>query len=215
MEGIGAITETITSSLMFLGDTMLSVFGIDSNTSVAVTAAEQLEQAYKDLGKQMDDINLKDAENGRQKLKNQQIIDDVTKSEKQRIAAVKENWKTDQIKFQNEFIEKLNIKRQEDLVQESINFDRTCLSIAKGIMGQIAVVIRDKSQTGEMKAHDLTALSTAATGAQRVAKLALGEATENMNLNADVKDSSTFRDALRTLDKVAEQRRKANPSSIH
>ena len=129
--------------------------------------------------------------------------------------AQKENWKTDQIKFQNEFIEKLNIKRQEDLVQESINFDRTCLSIAKGIMGQIAVVIRDKSQTGEMKAHDLTALSTAATGAQKVAKLAMGEATENMNLNADVKDSSTFRDALRTLDKVAEQRRKANPSSIH
>ena len=92
MESIGAITETITDSLIFLGDTMLSVFGIDSNTSVAVTAAEQLEKAYKDLGKQMDDINLKDAKNGRLKLKNQTIIDDETLSEKQRIAKVRENW---------------------------------------------------------------------------------------------------------------------------
>jgi len=127
----------------------------------------------------------------------------------------KENWKTEQIKFQNEFLEMLNVKRQESLVQESINFDRTCLQIAKAIMGQIAVVMNKQSQTGDIKAHDLTSLSTAATGAQKVAKLAMGEATENMNLNADVKDSSTFRDALRTLDKVAQQRREADSSSIH
>ena len=95
MSGIGEITGAITTSLMFLGDTMLSVFGFDSNTSVAVTAAEKLEQAYKDLGKQMDDINLKDAQNGRQKLKNKQIIDDETKSEKVRIAAANENWHLD------------------------------------------------------------------------------------------------------------------------
>jgi hypothetical protein len=50
---------------------------------------------------------------------------------------------------------------------------------------------------------------------QRVAKLALGEATDNMNLNAKVEDTSAFREAMELLDEVAEQRRESNNSAIH
>ena len=127
----------------------------------------------------------------------------------------KENWKQAQIDFQNEFIKELNIRRQKEMADESVNFDKTSLQIAKAIMGQIGMVIRKNQETGEVIPHHLTALSTAATNAQKIAKLALGEATENMNLNADIKDTATFRDALRQLDEVAEQVRKANTSSIH
>ena len=129
--------------------------------------------------------------------------------------AQKENWKQDQIDFQNEFIKELNIRRQKELADESVNFDKTCLQIAKAIMGQVGMAIRKNQETGEIVAHHLTALSSAATNAQKIAKLALGEATENMNLNADIKDTATFRDALRLLDEVAEQGRKADTSSIH
>ena len=93
MDGIGKVTGAVVDTLTFLGDTMLSVFGFDSSTSSAVTAANNLKKAYEDLGKEMDTINRKEAQGGRQKLKNKQIIDDITKTEKERIDATVENFR--------------------------------------------------------------------------------------------------------------------------
>ena len=61
----------------------------------------------------------------------------------------------------------------------------------------------------------VNALANAAVTAQRLAKLALGEATENMNLNANIQDTEAFRSAMELLDSVAEQRRESNSKSIH
>tara|TARA_R110000737_G_scaffold89560_1_gene122074 strand:- start:6 stop:1310 length:1305 start_codon:yes stop_codon:yes gene_type:complete len=72
---------------------MLSVFGFDSSTDAAITAANNLEQAYKDLGLEMDNINLRKAETGREELKNQQIINDITASEEERLEAAWANYK--------------------------------------------------------------------------------------------------------------------------
>jgi hypothetical protein len=96
MSGIGKVVKVLTSGLTFLGDTMLSVFGYDSSTSAAVTAANNLEQAYRDLGKEMDEINKKSAQSGRQQAKNKRIADDDTISEKARISAVIKNYKIEQ-----------------------------------------------------------------------------------------------------------------------
>ena len=64
-------------------------------------------------------------------------------------------------------------------------------------------------------ASQLNALATTAVTAQRLAKLALGEATHNMNLNANIKDTEAFRSAMELLDTVAEQRRESDSNSIH
>ena len=93
MKTLGVVTGTVIDAITFLGDAMLSVFGFDSSTDAAVTAASNLEKAYKDLGKEMDSINLKKAQTGREELKNQQIINDITKSEKERIEAALGNYK--------------------------------------------------------------------------------------------------------------------------
>tara|TARA_R110000824_G_scaffold241856_1_gene430611 strand:- start:728 stop:2722 length:1995 start_codon:yes stop_codon:yes gene_type:complete len=93
MEGIGVVTGAVTDAISFLGDAMLSVFGFDSSTDAAVVAAENLEQAYKDLGREMDKLTLKKAQNGREELKNKQIINDTTKSEKERTDAALANYK--------------------------------------------------------------------------------------------------------------------------
>ena len=83
-------------------------------------------------------------------------------------------------------------------------------------MGQIGKFIsKNAAPDIEVKPQNLVALSQAATGAQRVAKLALGESTDNMNLNADVKDTETFKEALELLDEVADRIREADSSSIH
>ena len=91
MEAIGAVTKAITDTLVFLGDAMLSVFGFDSSTSTAVSAAEQLEKAYEKLGIEMDKIALKNAKGQKSYEDNKRIIDDITKSEEERLAASKEN----------------------------------------------------------------------------------------------------------------------------
>ena len=61
----------------------------------------------------------------------------------------------------------------------------------------------------------LNALANTALTAQKIAKLALGETTENVNLNANFKEADAFREAMELLDTVAEQRREANDSSVH
>ncbi len=61
----------------------------------------------------------------------------------------------------------------------------------------------------------LNALANAALNAQKIAKLALGETTENLNINANIQEADAFREAMELLDSVAEQRREANDSSVH
>ena len=129
--------------------------------------------------------------------------------------AKNEDWKYQQKAFQEAYLVELDAKRRTDLVNESINFDRTSLQIAKAIMGQIGKYIsKNAAPDIEVKPQNLVALSQAATGAQRVAKLALGESTDNMNLNADVKDTETFKEALELLDMIYHKRRKLDKTTV-
>jgi len=65
------------------------------------------------------------------------------------------------------------------------------------------------------KPSGIAQLSQATSIAQKVAKLALGEATHNMNLNANIQDTDAFREAMELLDSVAEQRRESNDKAVH
>jgi hypothetical protein len=128
MDGIGKVTDVIIGSLTFLGDLMLSVFGFDSSTSAAVTAAENLKKAYEDLGKEMDKINRKEAQSGREKLKNKQIIDDETLSEKERINAAIANYKITQGHNKDRL---KNLKDQLAADKKSIKHQKTRVKEAK------------------------------------------------------------------------------------
>ena len=130
--------------------------------------------------------------------------------------ANKEDWKGQQQIFQDKYLAELDVKRRKELAQESVNFDRSCIQIARALLGQVGKVIQQNaSPDAEVKPQHLVALSNTAVNAQRVAKLALGEATDNMNLNANVKDTETFREALELLDSIAEGRREENSESVH
>lgn len=130
--------------------------------------------------------------------------------------AKKDDWKYDQKSFQEAYLVELDIKRRQDLVQESINFDRTSLQIAKAIMGQIGKFIsKNAAPDIEVKPQNLVSLATAATNAQRVAKLALGESTENMSLNQNANETETFQEALELLDEIAAGISEENNKSVH
>jgi hypothetical protein len=130
--------------------------------------------------------------------------------------AKKDDWVMQQKRFQDSYLIELDARRKKELVQESISFDKSCLAIAKGIMGQVGKVIsKNAAPDADVKPQNLVALSSAATNAQRITKLALGEATDNMDINTNVKDSESFRRALERLDRLAEDIGEEDSSAIH
>ena len=129
--------------------------------------------------------------------------------------AKNESWKMAQEQFQQEYLNELDQKRQKELVKESIKWDGTTLKISKALLGQIGTMINKTQKENKFTPHMINQLCEATYKIQRVAKLALGEATVNMNLNAKVQDTTAFREAMELLDEVADERRGSDISSVH
>jgi len=122
--------------------------------------------------------------------------------------AQRENWKFQQEKFQKEYESKLDNQRLKEFAIESKKFDSACLNIAKAILARVGSVIRN-SQTASLKdftPQQLDSLASAAMKTQKFAKLALGESTDNINLNGNLQENETFRRAMELLDTVEESR---------
>lgn len=132
----------------------------------------------------------------------------VAKSTVYRVAR-NEQWKIQKDQFQNEYQEKLNRDRIKMLAGESVKIDNTTLSLAKGLFTTIGIMIQENSvalqnKKKSMKANDVTALANAVSIAQRITKLALGEATHN--IDAKVTENDSFRRAMELLDRVEDSR---------
>jgi len=143
----------------------------------------------------------------------------VAKSTLYRVAQ-NENWKLEKEQYQRQYQEKLDTDRIKNLSEESKVFDVNSINIAKSLLVTVGQAIsKNAADIREGKqgliASQLNALANTAVTAQRLAKLALGEATHNMNLNANIKDTEAFRGAMELLDSVAEQRRESDSSSVH
>lgn len=141
----------------------------------------------------------------------------VAKSTLYRLAS-SENWKQQRAEFQQEYLTKLDQKRNKDLIKESKNFDNSSINLAKGIYSAVAQIMQDnnaKVQQGNapLPPQAIRSLASAAATAQRIAKLALGESTEN--INASVKDTTSFREAMELLDEVASAKRRGDLESLH
>ena len=133
--------------------------------------------------------------------------------------AQRENWKQEREMFQQKFLAELDAERTKSLAEESKKFDINSLNLAKALMATVGQNIRkNTSNINEDKKNfqptQINALASAALSAQRLAKLALGETTENVNLNANIQDEA-FREAMELLDTVADGRRKGNDKAIH
>ena len=118
--------------------------------------------------------------------------------------AQKEGWKSQQERFNEEYLQKLDASRQKELVEESKRFDSSALSIAKIILNEVGLQLSlntqkrltsPESDTLTLTPQLLQNLAQTATQAQKLGKLALGESTENMKLNAEVTDTDAFREA--------------------
>ena len=125
--------------------------------------------------------------------------------------AQKESWKAQQERFHKEFLQKLDADRQDQLVEESKSLDSTALRLAKILMNEVGMLLNENNQRRANNPNDedkfspqmVQQLGNAALQAQKLGKLALGESTENMKLNAEISDTDAFREAMELLDEVA------------
>lgn len=126
--------------------------------------------------------------------------------------AKNESWKIERDRFQNEYQNKLDQERQKTLVKESRQFDQTAFNISKALMGQVGMTIRRAQEQDNFTPRMVKEIAEATYQIQRIGKLALGEPTENLNLNARVQETDAFRRTMELLDTVAEQRRRSADS---
>ena len=101
------------------------------------------------------------------------------------------------------------------MVQDSVKFDSDTLDISKTLLRQIANLIKESEDRKSITPNLLSTIAEATYKVQRVAKLALGEATDNMNLNANVKDTTAFKEAMELLDEIADAKRTGDMESLH
>ena len=131
--------------------------------------------------------------------------------------AQRENWKLEQEKFQKKYEEKISQQRLKEFAQESKKFDTACLNIAKALLARVGSNVKDAQNQNikDFTPQQLDSLSGAAIKIQKFAKIALGESTEQININANFQENDAFREAMELLDSVAEQRRESDDKAVH
>ena len=134
--------------------------------------------------------------------------------------ARKENWKMQKEQFLAKLENQLDEQRVQILAKESKRFDDKSIKIANELMESVALIIKRNSASMELRTRgyppsQLLSLANTALTAQKLAKLALGEAQENIKLNAEITESDAFRDVMELLDSVADQRRESSSNPLH
>ena len=134
--------------------------------------------------------------------------------------AKKDNWKQLREQYNLEYQEKLNEIRSKKLAQKSINWDDAVFESAKELQGQAMYYLKlnknaMESETKPFPPSQFLAISNAFLISQKLGKIALGEITENINVNTTIKEADAFREAMELLDSVAEQQRQGNDKPIH
>lgn len=135
-------------------------------------------------------------------------------------AARAENWKALRSQFEQEVIEELNKKRAQERVKEGSKLDDEMIKKSKEIIGQVDYYFQMNSEALKMKSRPfppqhLLALCNALTVAQKLGKVAMGEVTENINVNSTVKEAESFREVMDLLHEVKRERLNSDSDSLH
>ena len=133
--------------------------------------------------------------------------------------AQKDDWKTQREQFQQEYMFELDVQRKKELTEESKRFDTNSINLAKALLTTVGQnLTKNNQEVNEGKKGlvptQLNALANAALSAQRLAKLALGEVTHNVEINGSIQNNA-FREAMELLDTVADGRRESDDKAVH
>ena len=108
-------------------------------------------------------------------------------------AARSEGWKTLREQYNQELQEKLNQIRSTKVAKESTKWDDTILDSAKELQQQAMYYLELNKRAMDAQAKpfppsQFLAITNAFLVAQKLGKIALGEITENINVNTTIKE---------------------------
>jgi len=132
------------------------------------------------------------------------------------------DWQGEKNRYQTELTVKLDEERMQRMVSDAKRLDDTSIQIAQAMLGKVGRRLQ-KSMEAEQRGEDMMALtssdlhqlSSVASNAQKIGKLALGQAQEISKVSADVSNPEAFKSVMEQLDELAAARSQADSGSVH
>ena len=137
-------------------------------------------------------------------------------------AAKREDWQKQKNQYQSELQAKQDQERLEAMLKSGKRLDDNALTIAQAMLTRIGRRLQqamrlEQDSPGEeaMTPLELKDLSIVAANAQKIGKLALGEATDISKVSADVTNPEAFRSVMAQLDQLAEAKSSQGDEPVH
>lgn len=122
----------------------------------------------------------------------------------------KEGWQSEKNRIHTEFEQRQDAERLERMLTSGKQLDDRALTIAQGMLQKVATRMRrgfDDEQAnpehGGLDTETIRELSQIAINAQKIGKLALGQAQEISKVSADISNPEAFREVMEQLDEIA------------
>lgn len=132
------------------------------------------------------------------------------------------DWQGQKNRYQTELQQKLDEERMTRMVEDSKRLDDSCIQIAQAMLGSVGRKLqktieleRQNPEYQGLDASTLNQLSSVTANAQKIGKLALGEAQEISKVAADVSNPEAFRSIMDQLDELAATRAQTFDGAIH
>ena len=133
-----------------------------------------------------------------------------------------EDWQGQKYKNQTELTQREDAERIRRMVAESKRLDDASIQIAQGLLTKVGRRLQrslQKEQEGDfaqaLNSSDLQHLANVAANAQKIGKLALGQAQEISKVSADVSNPKAFQSIMEQLDDLAASRSQEDVGALH
>lgn len=135
-------------------------------------------------------------------------------------ASQAESWKALREQFNIELQEKINAERQKMIAKESVRFDDKFMTKANEVIDQISYYLlmnedAINDRTNPLPPTQILALTNSLLAAQKLAKISMGEITENINVQSTIKEAEAFNRIMELLDTVKSERLNSDSESLH
>ena len=147
-------------------------------------------------------------------------IDELSKSHNVAIATLyrhskKENWQNQKNEFQSTIESKVKENRIKDFVKASERLDESCLQISQALLNTVGrklerqiVKLRENPKDEGLPNSELREMSNTVLNAQKIGKLALGEAQEISKVSANVTNDEDFQFLVNEIQEINRERSK-------
>ena len=137
-------------------------------------------------------------------------------------AAKDEDWQGQKDRYQTELTLKQDADRMSRMLEDSRRLDDSAVQIAQAMMTKVGRRLQrslEAEQEGRfanaLSSGDLHQLSSVMANAQKIGKLALGQAQEISKVSADVSNPEAFQHIMEQLDGLAAARSQGDVGSVH